>query len=812
MKKNILLILVTAMFVFTSCTSQKKIESDDDFSVEAESGESTDESASTDDLSIDGLEEDKPADAAAAEPGVGDEMSLDEPAQKGTAEPAAPDNDLALENELNSLDSPQAGQNQAAGKTDELSLEEPAQAAGPKVPETLSEPEAPQEVNVGQTPPASADATVAAPPPEIPAEQAPAAPPEVTIADATVAEPTVTANITSVQYKGNVNGGTVAITGDQPMKFTTRLNPTTNQFVVEVQNSLIPKKLKRSLNTKDMASSIGSVDIYQKEGSNIARFVVQLRQGATEPIVQPEGNSLLIIGAATDPASVQQAAASSSSSGSDATPPQAAPEGSMALTDDPIEKATAEPVEAETNRVEVLAKETVEQPANSAETAAATKPVLNPVSGLLSYDDLEDFLMSNTKFYGKKIAIETSDMKLGDFIKFLSEESGVNIIMDEGIAELGRVNIKLKEVPWDQAFVLVLKTKKLAYKRQGNVIRVARLDDIKKDENEAIALKESRKVREPLIVKRFFIGYAELPDISKKITDYMALLETSKTGVTAATASTSTSTGKVITDARTNSLIITDTEDNLKKIEKIILALDTQPQQVMIEGKFVDAKESFARGLGIQWESGTPPAGNTNTGGIRIAPAVTTSPSVLTTNFTWGQVDFLGSLTATLQLGESQSKVKVLSSPRITVLSSQSATINQNTSIQIPTTTTVDPTSGRVTTSFETKNVGIGLSVTPIATNEGTVNLNLSINRSFQSGATGTDSRSANTRMIVRSGQTAVVGGIYESSVEETESGVPGLSSVPVLGRLFKSEQFEKSKSELLIFVTPTILKPVVTR
>ena len=139
--------------------------------------------------------------------------------------------------------------------------------------------------------------------------------------------------------------------------------------------------------------------------------------------------------------------------------------------------------------------------------------------GIMSSDDLEEFLISNNKFYGRKISIETNRMDMRDALKFISEESGVNIIIDESVN--GNVSVKLRNIPWDQALILLLKSKKLGFKRQGSVLRIGKVEDFRAEEREAVEMKEARKARSPFIVKRFFIGYADVKDLEGKIKTYL---------------------------------------------------------------------------------------------------------------------------------------------------------------------------------------------------------------------------------------------------------------------------------------------------
>lgn len=751
------------MILVASCSSQKKIQSDDEFSTDPVSGsaESADSGGTTDEeLSLDeNAEASVAANPENAE--TTDEFSDFDQQGTGQSETSKPsenasnnsgevsEGDLALENELNNLDSPTQPEPSPAPPAEVAVTPEPvAPVVEPPVPEMLQ--------------------------PELIAEQpipdAPPVQPEVS-----QPEPQKISQINSIDYKSNDSGGTVLIQANQPLQFTTRVNSATNQLIVEVQNSVVPKKLKRSLNTKDMASSIGSIDIYQKQNSKISRFVIQLRPGAPEPLVQPEGNSLLIVGGANPSYTAPQTAQNE----------QSAPEN-----------------------------------VNVSE-AGEIAPDMSS-EGIMSTQSLEDFLMSNNRFYGKKISIETNNLDVKDAIKFIAEESGVNMILDEGLE--GKVSLKLRQVPWDQALVLLLKSKKLGYKRQGNVLRIAKIDDIRREEFEGISLKEAKENTEALVVKRFFIGYADIRDLETKIKEFLFNTTAGVAGAArgpaqatdAATplATQSASRARVISDARTSSIIVTDTQSNMIKIEKLIAALDTQPQQVLIEGKVVEAREQFSRQVGVIWSNNPSTAPTINRGVLSITPDLGSSQAIFSGGLTWGQLDLLGDLSAKLQLGEREDKARVLSSPRITVLSNQTATISQTSGILIPKISTATPSTGggnTVTTTNEVVPVGVMLKVTPQVSNEGTVSLDMDIERSFLSisGQQTPDRRNAKTKVIVKSGQTAVIGGIFESETLDGVSGVPGLKDIPILGSLFRGKDHRKTKNELIIFITPRILQPI---
>ena len=835
--KNILVkSIVIFAFIFTSCASNKKIDSDDDFAVEGAAPVGSDEVGSaSDDLAL-GDTDEKPA-AKTAKAGKADKVG------------AADTNlDSALESELNSLGDSTEGKtaekNAAEKPKDELSLDEPAAPkdelsldapAQPLVAKTepaapvaeqppaepVTEPAPPPTVVIGENPPV-------VPPPE-PAPPQPTAPSEAP----SVVDTSKPATIDNVTYQANSNGGTIAVSANQPLKFTTRLNSVTNQFIVEVENSTIPKKLKRSLNTKDMASTIGSVDIYQKAGSNVSRFVVQLRQGAPEPIVQPEGNSILIIGSGTAPIAKAQTPGSETAQPGQVdgavTPPETViPEERTAQAGDAGGKVATKAGGKAAGTSAATAQDLRTSNIDGKSFLQADNEIVDLATpGIMSSDDLEEFLISNNKFYGRKISIETNRMDMRDALKFISEESGVNIIIDESVN--GNVSVKLRNIPWDQALILLLKSKKLGFKRQGSVLRIGKVEDFRAEEREAVEMKEARKARSPFIVKRFFIGYADVKDLEGKIKTYLDALAGIQTpgaaaapvgavpGAAPARADSARASsglkkdnvGTVIADNRSNSLIVTDTEENMLRITKLIEALDTQPQQVLIEGKVVEAKEEFTRGLGVNWSTVSAPT-TTNSARVGITPALDAGSVVFDGSFTWGSLDVLGSLTARLAIGEREDRVRVLSSPRIAVLSNAKATISQTAGFLVP--KTVVSANGVTTTSNDVVPVGVTLDVTPLVSNEGTVSLTLNIIRSFVArvDAKAPDERKASTQVIVKSGQTAVIGGIFESTTAIGKSGVPGFRDIPILGTLFQAESESKSKNELVIFVTPTILKPIV--
>ncbi|MFV8256156.1 type IV pilus secretin PilQ [Bdellovibrio bacteriovorus] len=685
-----------------------------------------------DDLSLDGM--DSSADVTSADESAPaaesasddfaefDEIDNQQPAQAESQAAPAGDQDLAIEEEVNEAGGQEQVADTPAPAPEETSPTEdpfadssvadvPAQTPEPTVTETTPDPFADQPP-VSEPAPAPVTETIAAVPSGAPA------------------------NITDLKFRANETGGTVIVQGDRPLTYTTRTNPDLRQFIIEVDNANLPDRLKRSLNTKDIKGSVGAIDAYQNPGSATARFVIQMREGVGEPMVQQEGNSLLIVASGSAPAEA------------------------MEVTD--VSTAMED-------------------------------------NNILPSQNLTEFLAGNTKFYGKKISIETSNMDIRDALNFITEESGVNMVISEDVK--GAVSLKLRQVPWDQALVVIMKAKKLGYTRQGNVLRIAPLQDLKAEEDDATKLAQARKNLEPLKVRMFPVSYAKVDELEKKIKDFLG------------------DRGRVVGDVRTNALVVTDIEENLERAARLIASLDTQPAQVSIEGKIVEAKESFTRNIGVNWSATGAPIklGSTARGPVNMNPSFNVNQSAagssgaLNFNLNVGTLDIFGTLSAALALNESEEQVKIISAPRIMTLSNEKADINQTTEVPVRQVTQ----NGTATQeTFQFKPLTLKLEVTPQVTADGSVIMKVLVNRQFRGadvssagqGAFAVNSREANTRVLVKNGQTAVIGGIYQSDATDGEVGVPWFRELPFVSYLFKTKNISKEKSELLIFLTPRIM------
>jgi len=664
---------------------------------------------------------------------------------------ASQDPDLALEEEMNQASSPDK---QFAN--DDLDMGN--QAKNELQPEAPAEQQAPPPAPIEEKPVAQEPPPPAIEEPMAPVEQTPA--PEIANEPAPAAPMPETSEkpveITGLKFKANDNGGTVVVEGNGPLNYTTRLNPDLKQFIVEIPNSNLPKKLKRTLNTKDIKGAVGAIDAYQSPGSKTSRIVVQMRDGFGEPTVQQEGNALLIV--------------SSGSGGAEVATTEVAHNEDVGGGggDESLTKGESE-VNVDLNSNKILASQS-----------------------------LEEFLSGNTKFYGRKISIETSNIDVRDALKFITEESGVNMVITDEVK--GNISLKLRQVPWDQALVVIMKARRLGYSRQGNVLRIVPLEELKKEEDDATKLALARKNIEPLKVRAFNISYAKVDELDKKIKDFLS------------------ERGKVVSDLRTSTIVVTDVEESLTRVMKLIQGLDSAPPQVLIEGKIVEALESFQRTVGVQWSftgADVKIADGPN-GPVNLRPNLSvgqaaTTPGGLGFGLNVGTLDVFGDISASLALFEKEEKVKVLSSPRIVTLSNEKADISQTN--ELPVKTLTPQPNGQPIVTYQFKPLTLKLEVTPQVTGEGTVIMKVGVNRQIKGAAVSTtddtfsvNSREANTRVIVKNGQTAVIGGIYRSDVTEGTTGVPWLKDIPVIGAIFRGTSTDKQRSELLIFLTPRIL------
>ncbi|MBU4524185.1 MAG: type IV pilus secretin PilQ [Desulfomicrobium sp.] len=403
------------------------------------------------------------------------------------------------------------------------------------------------------------------------------------------------------------------------------------------------------------------------------------------------------------------------------------------------------------------------------------------------------------RYTGERISIDLQGAEVEHVLRLISEISGYNLILDDEIT--GKISLKLVDIPWDQALDLVLLQRGLGMVIKGNIMRIA---SITKLETERVQL---QKAREAAIQAQ-----VSLQNLAPLKTEYMQINYNTAAEFEGKVKTMLTGRGSASSDSRTNILIVTDTEDTLKRVDSFIKKLDRAERQVMIEARLVYATDEFQRSLGIQWGQNTEysrgedgEGGNQWGGRIGLNSdwaAVNTVPG-----FTIGGKigkffgDDLFSLDAALQLGETKNLVKTISSPRILTLNNNRAEIQQGTKLA----TATESESGGTTTEYE--EAVLKISVLPQITPDNMLILDLEISDdSPKSDGRDIDTKQTKTKMMVSNGETIVIGGVQKSTETTGKNQIPGLGDVPALGWLFKNTYDTKSKAELLIFIQPRIM------
>jgi type IV pilus assembly protein PilQ len=471
---------------------------------------------------------------------------------------------------------------------------------------------------------------------------------------------------------------------------------------------------------------------------------------------------------------------------------------------------------------------------------------------------------SNRSYGGRAVTFNFQDIPVRTVLQLIAEESGLNIVASD--TTQGNVTLRLINVPWDQALDLVLQAKQLDKRRSGNVIWVAPQAEIAKFEQDKEDARIAIENRAETVTEYIPVSYGNAEDIAKLLTDDSKGNSGGGGGAGGAAGGSSqqsrgflSSRGSLSFDRRTNTLLVIDIPARVAEVRKLVAQLDKPVDQVLIEAKVVIATEDFARELGAKF--GINGSKNNVTFGNNIANTTATRNSItqtdnafLTAYRAWvagGQVGpapirgsstiskgnnvdlgvlaggLLSSNPATmaftilnagyaldieLSAMQEEGRGEVISSPRVVTSNQREAVIKQGREIGYVTT---QSSNGQITQTVNFKDVVLELKVTPTITNDGRVFLNLAVKKDeledFIDTVAGSvpliAKREVNTAVLIEDGNTVVIGGVYEFSDRSQASKVPFLADLPVLGNLFKKRGRSKNKAELLIFVTPKVMR-----
>jgi type IV pilus assembly protein PilQ len=421
-----------------------------------------------------------------------------------------------------------------------------------------------------------------------------------------------------------------------------------------------------------------------------------------------------------------------------------------------------------------------------------------------------------TRYTGAPVSLDFQGADLRAVLRTFAEISGLNIVIDPTIQ--GTVDVALRDVPWDQALDIILRANKLGYLVDGTIVRVAPLAVLADEEAQRQKLAEAQALAGELRVFTRALSYAKAEDLR-------ALL----------TATVLSQRGSIQTDARTNTLIITDLQDRIDRASALLGTLDSPQPQVEIEARIVQTTREFARTIGVQWGfngRATNALGNTlpfafpnqaaiggRTGGQQGAPApdpqfdsVPSGVNLPVTAATTAIGLALGSVNGALNLDlalsalERQGQGRLLSTPRVSTQNNVAAEITQG--VQVPVQTVANNT---VTVTW--KDAALTLRVTPQITASDTVIMSISVENASPDYSRAVnnippiDTQRAVTQVLVSNGDTTVIGGIYISREQASQDRTPGLYRLPLLGWLFKRDGITDESRELLIFITPRIIR-----
>ena len=406
------------------------------------------------------------------------------------------------------------------------------------------------------------------------------------------------------------------------------------------------------------------------------------------------------------------------------------------------------------------------------------------------------------QYFGAPISMSLKDADITEVLRSIARISGLNIVIQPGVS--GPVTVELESVPWDQALEQILKINQLGMELEGNILRIAPVSRLAQEAEEQQRLQAAKSLSLPLTTVMRRISYASAQEVA-------GILQRGAGG-----GGLMSQRSTVIVDARTNTLIIQELPAYMDQVIQIIENLDIPEDQVMIEARIVETTKNWSRSLGFEWGFDfVADAAHGNTTGLEFpnnalgdgGVGLLTGGANGFLNLELGNILNTFELDVMLQAAENEGLVNVISAPKVATLNNERASIQSG--LQIPVQTVANNT---VTVQFV--NATLRLDVTPHITAEGTVLLEINIQkREPQQGlaVVGAPSppiatRDARTRVLVRDGGTAVIGGIYEVQTSEAQDRVPGLANIPILGHLFKNRNRNNTNEELLIFITPRIV------
>ncbi|HZD40419.1 MAG TPA: type IV pilus secretin PilQ, partial [Terriglobales bacterium] len=411
------------------------------------------------------------------------------------------------------------------------------------------------------------------------------------------------------------------------------------------------------------------------------------------------------------------------------------------------------------------------------------------------------------KYTGQKLSLDFKDADIKNVFRLLAEVSGKNIVVTDDVNR--KVTLRLVEVPWDQAMDLLITTNGLGKDESGNVIRISTTARLEADRLQQKKTEKAKEDAESLQTAYFNINYARVKDLESKV----KVLLTKRPDAA------------LVIDERSNIIMVRDIRQSVDDVSALIAKLDTRTPQVLIESNLIETTPTFARALGLRFQFST--AGGTNISSAAGAPEPYTAftppfpfaPIGLggTVSVIQDRVGGLRDLVSTLEAAEREGNIRIMSRPSVVTLNNVASTIRSERilRIELPASTNIATGTGSsaagAAVATEKVPVGIILTVTPQVSSDGFVLMNINVKSSTlgsqSQGSVIPDelNREAVANVLVKDGETIVLGGILKDTSQDSESGVPYLKNIPVLGWLFKNQRVQKDFEELMVFITPRV-------
>lgn len=681
---------------------------------------------------------------------------------------------------------------------------EPTESKGALAFEPLGEEKAPAAASQAAEASAGASASVAAGGGGTPDR------PAVSPAPAGVAA----TRLDSIEVLAAEGGAVVRIAGDGEFPYSTFVLNEPERFVIDLEG-VINRSQRTTVSVDGSVVQRIRVAQFKPLPKPVSRVVFDLKNGTT-PVIERTGDALVVsfpsssggLAPAVKPTAQRPVAPAADMAA--AQRPAAAREEAIEAEDVPVVPAPAsgELAQAGSSPMAPAAKA---QPSDLGLRQSVATPPSSPVQiqtnsvapGLpVQSFEAQGVGQKERTYVGEPIDLKVTNADVTDVLRTFAQISGLNIVVQPGVT--GTVTAELENVPWDQALEQVLKINGLDYELDGNVMRIAPTVVLRAEAQERQQLAAAKALSVPLRTVYQRLSYADARQVAR-------ILKSGNAG------GLLSQRGSVVVDQRTNALIIKELPAYMDAIISVVDLLDSPEPQVMIEARIIETTKRFDRQLGIDWGfDGTATAATGNTTGLifpnngdvtgRVNLGGAATAGVL--GIRLGNVLNTFQLDAVLRAAENEGLITILSAPKVATLNNERASIQSG--LQIPVQTISNDT---ITVQFI--NATLRLEVTPQVTAEGTILMDIDISKRepqlafLLQGARNAPiaTKDARTRLVVRDGGTAVIGGIYKVTTDQGENRVPGLGNIPLVGHLFKNRTRREENEELLIFITPRVVK-----